>query len=283
MKHDPSTCAWCPRLCRHVCPVAVATGLESATPTALQTLLLLASEGRVEPAQAAEAAELCNGCGACTTFCKHHVPVADAMRAVRGPPPAAAPLADIEGDAPLVCVLAEDAADWASDYAAAHGAPVARLRTPDALGHDAWRAGDADVPRRIAAHLRGRTAVTDQLDTAAILEAAGIPTLRLQAPDTGHRFTTCFETADAHADHQLACCGRRERFPVRRPTEAAAVARENARRLADASSAGAVYACSDAACARWLSSHGASVIGPDPRMTSGPPEHRRPLPPGADR
>ena len=30
----PTTpCAFCPRLCRHVCPVAVATGMEAAVPS----------------------------------------------------------------------------------------------------------------------------------------------------------------------------------------------------------------------------------------------------------
>ena len=32
---DFESCAFCPKLCRHVCPVAVGTGREAATPTAM--------------------------------------------------------------------------------------------------------------------------------------------------------------------------------------------------------------------------------------------------------
>jgi hypothetical protein len=285
MTHDPSTCAWCPRLCRHVCPVAVATALEATTPTAIQTLVLLASSGLVQPAEAQAAASLCNGCGACTAFCKHYVPVADQLRALR-PRPVAAPLGAIEGVLPIVCVIAEDGPDWAPDYAAAAGVQVARLRTPDALGHDAWRAGDMDVPRRLAEHLRGRSAVTDQLDIRSVLDAAGVPVLPLPLAEGVHRFVTCYEGAAPGMPHQLACCGRREGFPQREPAAAAAVARENARRMVDGdpgpgsdrrgfggpSTIG--YACADAACARWLAAHGAPVRGPS--VDAGRPGPSRP-------
>jgi ferredoxin len=253
--------------------VAVATALEAATPTAIQTLVLLAHAGLVEPAEAQAAASLCNGCGACTAFCKHHVPVADQLRALRARP-VAAPLAAIDGDAPVVCILAEDGPDWSSDYAAAAGLQVARLRTTDALGHDAWRAGDADVPRRLAEHLHGRRVVTDQLDIRDVLEAASVPVAPLAPPAGVRRFVTCFEGVAPGTPHQLSCCGRREGLPQREPAAAAAVARENARRMADGDPGpgsdrrgfggqGATgYACADAACARWLSAHGAAVRGP---------------------
>lgn len=91
------TCAYCPRLCRHVCPVAVATAREAATPTAIMTIQHLLELGTVEPALATAAASLCLGCGACTAHCKVHVPVGDILRPGSAGPsaPVAAPPAEL--------------------------------------------------------------------------------------------------------------------------------------------------------------------------------------------
>lgn len=82
-------CTFCPRLCRHVCPTAVATGMESATATAMMTAVWLAAEtgAPVDP----EAIALCLGCGACTRHCKHHVPVAALLDTARGLEPVERP------------------------------------------------------------------------------------------------------------------------------------------------------------------------------------------------
>lgn len=77
-----SMCTFCPKLCRAVCPVAVATGLESATATAMMSAAWLAAETGV--AADPEALALCLGCGACTRYCKHHVPVADRLDSAAG-------------------------------------------------------------------------------------------------------------------------------------------------------------------------------------------------------
>lgn len=76
MPVELEVCAYCPRLCRHVCPVAVATGDEAATPTAMSAGLLLARAGALGEVDATELTRLCLSCGACTDHCKHHVPVA---------------------------------------------------------------------------------------------------------------------------------------------------------------------------------------------------------------
>ena len=77
-----SMCTFCPKLCRSVCPVAVATALESATATAMMSAAWLAAETGV--AADPEALALCLGCGACTRHCKHHVPVADLLDRAAG-------------------------------------------------------------------------------------------------------------------------------------------------------------------------------------------------------
>lgn len=109
---DFTTCAFCPRLCRHVCPVAVATAREAAVPSAMMTAAWLALEGRLDRPDALLATRYCLGCGACTDHCKHHVPVAERLAAFReAPPPApraaaappAVPPASAEGLAFLPC------------------------------------------------------------------------------------------------------------------------------------------------------------------------------------
>lgn len=261
---DASTCAWCPRLCRHVCPVAVGTAGEAATPTAMRTLTLLADRGDLTRAEALPGTDLCVGCGACTAFCALHVDVSGALRVWRGadagaPPPE--PLRALDGDGEEVYVVVDGRSEAYDTYARHTARPVARLHTGDALGHAAWRHGDTEVLRRLAAHLAGRRAVTDDGEVAEVLRAAGVPVRRLRAPEAAVRFVTCFDGPSLDAPDQLACCGRRESFAARQPRAAADIARENVRRLD-----GRRAACADGGCAAWLRDHGADVVGPDPTL-----------------
>lgn len=149
-------CAYCPRLCRHVCPVAVGSALESATPTQMMTVawLALGPGGHAEPLAGTN---LCVDCGACTAHCMLHVPVASRLaefRAALGAPLVSAEaLRPISGDGSVVAILCSETEP---PPAGTH------LLTLDALGHDAWRAGDRRVPARVGAHLAGRTAITDR-------------------------------------------------------------------------------------------------------------------------
>ena len=91
---DFTTCAYCPRLCRHVCPVSVATARESATPTAMATVALLSLRGKLEPGLALSGTELCIGCGACERHCHWHIDVAGRIgefRSQAGAPDEAVP------------------------------------------------------------------------------------------------------------------------------------------------------------------------------------------------
>ncbi len=262
--HDASVCAWCPRLCRHVCPVAVGTAGEAATPTAMRTLTLLADRGDVAREDALRGVSLCNGCGACTAFCALHVDVAGALRLWRGTDagvPPAEPLRAIVGDSEEVCVIVDAREDWSGRYEARAERPVARLYTGDALGHAAWRHGDLGVPRRVSGAFERRRAVTDDGEIAAVLRAAGVPVRQLVAPAAAVRFVPCFEGPAIDRPDQLACCGRRERFAEREPDAAGEVAGENVRRLD-----GRRVSCDDAGCAEWLRAHGADVVGPDPTL-----------------
>ncbi len=260
---DFTTCAYCPRLCRHVCPVAVATGLEAATPTAMMTAPLLVERGVFSAADGLAGTSLCLGCGACTAHCKLHVPVPARLAAWRAEhgAPEAAPLEAIIGDARVVCVLTAE--DWSAGWSARAGVPVATLRTPNELGHAAWRQGEEGVPERVARHLAGREVVTASGAVEAVARAAGVPVTRLPAPAGGRVFVTCHD-GPVTTPGQLACCGRRERFADREPEAAHAVARENVRRFGDAT-----VSCADADCASWLREHGARVAGPTDGLFAG--------------
>lgn len=253
---DVESCAWCPRLCRHVCPVAVATGLESATPTAMATAIWMAEHQQMAEEVALQAVDLCNGCGACEAHCKLHMPLPALLRAwrVARRPVEAAPLSPIVGVEEQIDILL-------GDEPAPSGA---WLRTPDALGHAAWRAGDAEVPARVARHLQGRRPRVRHGDVAEVLVAAGVAFDRAHAGPAGRTFRTCWEGATT-LPGQLSCCGRREGHADRQPAAAHAVADENVRRMG-----GHLHRCDDAACAEWLRTHGGNTLGPDDAQDQAP-------------
>jgi ferredoxin len=259
-----TTCAFCPRLCRHVCPVAVATGLEAATATAMMSAPLLQAQGVFTAADALAGTSLCLGCGACTAHCKVHVPVAarlSGFRAEAGAVSVAEALRPIDGAAVLVCVLTGPD-DWSAAWAV--GRPVARLRTGDSLGHTAWKHGASGVLAALTAHLRGREVVTGSGAVAEIAAAAGIVVHALPTPAAPLEFHTCYAGPRPGAG-QLACCGRRDGFPDREPEAARLVAVENVRLLG-----GNPVACADEECACWLRAHGAAVVGPlEPLLAPG--------------
>jgi len=74
-------CAFCPRLCHHVCPMVAATGSEQHTPTGLLTGMLLVQQGSRE-ADAGYRALLhsCIDCGRCTEACVHGAEPAQELR-----------------------------------------------------------------------------------------------------------------------------------------------------------------------------------------------------------
>lgn len=78
-------CAWCPRLCRHVCPPLHAESRETVSPTSLLTLLMLEHHGTLpaDPALA-ELVGHCVQCGRCTDACLHEATPYEILREARG-------------------------------------------------------------------------------------------------------------------------------------------------------------------------------------------------------
>lgn len=171
-----TTCAYCPRLCRHVCPVATATGFEAATPTAMMTVGLLHLRGELGATDALAGTSLCLGCGACTAHCKVHVPVADRLaelRATLGVPVAApvpspaAPAAPPSGASP-----------GAVDFVPCSAGP---RESPDQLAccgrRDGFAEREPEAARAVAEEnvrrFAGRAIRCEDAACAAFLEAHG--------------------------------------------------------------------------------------------------------------
>ncbi len=78
------SCTYCPKLCRHVCPVANTEARESVTPQAKMTMAGMIHR-RVAGCKGDYASVLyhCVGCGRCTEFCERDVPVTHALFAAR--------------------------------------------------------------------------------------------------------------------------------------------------------------------------------------------------------
>ncbi|MCA9771843.1 MAG: (Fe-S)-binding protein, partial [Myxococcales bacterium] len=65
-------CTFCPKMCRFVCPVAIADANESSHPTGKMTILhLLRDEALDLDGELAEVFYKCTGCMLCETFCEH--------------------------------------------------------------------------------------------------------------------------------------------------------------------------------------------------------------------
>jgi Fe-S oxidoreductase len=77
-----SYCTYCPKLCRHACPVSNAEPSEALVPQAkMAGLRWLRTEARAEERTTEATLPLygCTGCGACTAACAHGVEVAAAL------------------------------------------------------------------------------------------------------------------------------------------------------------------------------------------------------------
>lgn len=77
-------CTYCPKLCRHACPVAESERTEVATPTFKQQVALLASTGeRPLDAALAEVLYKCTDCQATVPACRHRIDVGVSLREAR--------------------------------------------------------------------------------------------------------------------------------------------------------------------------------------------------------
>lgn len=266
---DLATCVFCPRLCRHVCPAAVGSGREAATPTAMATSAWLFLQGAGSLELARQATALCLDCGACERACELHRPLGSMLGAFQRElaPTPVQPLGTIEGPGRRVAVETDDRS-WAAALSARCGEPIGRLRTRDFLGFEAR--GDASAPRRDEALRRlfaGRTAVVADFRTMAVLEGAGVPCQHLAAltelPPTGRTHHPCRGPrldGEPQPPLAMACCGARGPGHGMQDPSGEWVARTCVERLEVP--VGAYLRTPDAACAAHLRTVGAEVLDP---------------------
>ena len=261
------TCVYCPRLCRSVCPVAVGSAREAATPTSMMTGPFLAILGTLEREEAGALASLCTSCGACTSFCKVQRPVGDLLAEARSSlvdaPALAAPGA-VEGAAEWVAVEC-DGRSWAAALARHLKRPVARFLSPDHLGEALLDHPDAFAAyaRGLRERLAGRTVVVADLGCQRAAVAAGLSVRHLVelAPleSSEYVFHACSgpRLPGQTVPGALACCGSRAPLTTQHPAIAAEVAASAASGLG-----GASCATADARCAAALRGSGAHITDP---------------------
>ncbi len=77
-------CTFCPKLCRHTCPVGNAERREAVVPQAKMAMAERVRTGQVDlTVDSASVFYHCNGCGLCGEYCEHDVDVTPALFAAR--------------------------------------------------------------------------------------------------------------------------------------------------------------------------------------------------------
>jgi Fe-S oxidoreductase len=179
MNEIASTCSVCPRLCRPACPVAVGTGREAATPTAIAGVLVDHQRGHADAALVADALALCVDCGRCQDHCHLHQPLPELLRVARIAhltPPPPEPLGVVPDGAGDV-VVETDERPLAAAVAFRLGRPTRAVRTADGLGgHAVGYPAFDEHAARLRAAFGGVTVWTAHGGVRDALRAAGVDT-----------------------------------------------------------------------------------------------------------
>ncbi len=247
-------CALCPRLCRPACPVAVGTGREAATPTAIAGVLLDWQRGLVSDEHAAHAAALCTHCGGCQDHCHLHRPLPDLLieagRALLTPPAPHA-LQPVEGSQGPI-VVEPDERPLAAALTTLTGLPHRAWKTDDYLGAaSVYGPGWSQHCVALGSHAGQAAVIVADGGSARALEAAGVKYRWLADVFDADLPLVSSCVCGGEQQRPLQCCGATGPLPQEHPEDAALVARGFARRLTD----GAVLA--DARCRGHLQRAGA--------------------------
>ena len=256
------TCAYCPRLCRHTCPVTHVLVSEAATPTAMLTAALLLEHQHLEADVALQALTLCTECGACEAHCKVDQPVVSLLReaqartgALSRTPDALGP---VVGQGDVLGIQCDDRV-WHEAFADRLGQPVAVLHTTDHLGAHAtpmWT-GDSASRRQLVEVVGDRAVVTSCGRCQRALEAAQISFQTIQdSLELDVEWSAdCQSGLGVAIDGLPACCGGRGPLIDHQPERAEQLARDLGARLA-----GSKRNFSDCACRAALRAVGVDGV-----------------------
>ena len=219
--HEMALCAYCPKMCRAVCPVGLAEARETVTTWGKMWLAYRCVEhGAAIDSEVARVFDACTGCGACTAFCEHAVDAGSALFEMRreayaaGASPRAVVLADrfdrdgqlVDGAAaayhnevtgavgPAVLLVGSAALFGRPGLAAlaqrvlhdvgVQAGPLARpLATTDAGAHLLW----AGLHGRFDRHAQKLCAALAQHETVVCLAPEDAYLLSVVYPHRGHR------------------------------------------------------------------------------------------------
>ena len=265
MSSSTKTCALCPKLCRHVCPVAVGTGLESTTPTAIMTEIMLAESKKPIPNTAIDALNLCTRCNQCADFCGVDQPVVALLDSARtqleAPPPRWIP-PTVHGHSPTVAILCDERA-WHEPLSKLTGQEMATLRTPDHLGEQHRIRTDTknEVISALAKLMQGRTAITSCGTCRTALQDASITVEAIhvvsQLVPPLPTWRTCHCDPGPSVDTVIRCCGARAPLMIAESELSDTIAAEVGRRLD-----GQAIFVPDTRCATHLQNAGVQAVGP---------------------
>ena len=268
MTAQPDTCALCPRLCRHRCPVSIATGLESTTPTAIMSSLVMSSHN--DDTTASLSIDLCTRCGECEAACGIDQPVVDLLDNARVQhqtkidpwvPPT------IRGEEDHVAILCAGT-DWTKGLEKYTPIKLARLFTDDHLGE--LHSIRPDTKNALFEQLKGlladRTAITTCKTCLTTLQAAGCSASHISQfiGDDGSlpKWRTCRCKPGHGVQTNVTCCGARAPLSTSHPEVANMVANDLRRRL----DGQAVY-IEDSRCSAHLKAAGMQVVDPIDRLS----------------
>ena len=268
MSAQPDTCALCPRLCRHRCPVALATGLESATPTAIMSTIVMARHG--DSTTVGQAIDLCTRCGECEVACGVDQPVVallDAARITHQSPMTPWEPPQIQGEEDHVAILCSGT-DWTEMFEQRYNIKLCRLTTHDHLGELHFIRPDTkpDLLKKLKETLGEKTAITTCNTCLSILLEAGCNALhisRFVGDETRiPRWRTCQCKPGQGVRTEVNCCGARAPLITSHPEVAQMVANDLRRRL----DGQAVY-IEDSRCSAHLKAAGTQVVDPIDRLS----------------
>ncbi len=216
------TCSLCPRLCRTACPVATGAAREAAVPAQIASAVLAWRQGRLPEEVVRRAVTSCVDCGACQDLCHLHMPLPEALSALRrelrtapAPPKLTVPGA---GDVLLVVTPREEALGdgYRAAVQEAAGQPVGIWRAPLRLGEGSLehRNGELHLDA-VRAAVAGRRVVTAHRGVEAVLRAADVGVVPLW--ELVGRPAPC---GCGTPDGPLSCCGGRAPFAVQHEGDA---------------------------------------------------------------
>ena len=259
------TCAFCPKLCRHVCPVAVGTSLESTTPTAIMNEVMLAITTPDIENSGVDAINLCTRCGQCSDFCgvdQSVVTLLDEARAQLEPPPPPWSEPVIIGHHQTVAIICGQV-EWSKPLSTLTGQKMATMVTPDHLGelHRIRPDTRDEVIEKIGRLMQGKTAVTSCNTCREALELANVSTETIvmvsQLVPPLPTWRTCHCEPGPSVNTVIKCCGARAPLVTAKPKIANKIAEEVARRLD-----GQAIFVPDTRCAEHLRNAGVHALGP---------------------